>query len=68
MTYYSIVICKISIDLQSKSNDILKAVNLLKNLKNVVLCLRDSNMVYEGKVGEFCSQAMYIKMRIKEKS
>ncbi|KAL5244017.1 hypothetical protein ACI65C_011427 [Semiaphis heraclei] len=47
---------KVSIDLQSKSNDILKAVNLLKSLKNVVSSLRDSNMVYERRVGEFCSQ------------
>jgi len=47
---------KISINLQSKSNDILQAVYLLKSLKNVISSLRDSNMIYERRVGEFCSQ------------
>ncbi|KAL4135161.1 hypothetical protein QTP88_006804 [Uroleucon formosanum] len=51
---------KVSIDLQSKSNDILKAVNLLKSLKNVVSSLRNSNMVYECRVGKFCSQISII--------
>ena len=56
------------IDLQqSKSNGILRAVNLLKSLKNVVLSLRDSIMIYERKVREICLQTIYIKMKIKEK-
>ncbi|KAL4135564.1 hypothetical protein QTP88_007164 [Uroleucon formosanum] len=51
---------KVSIDLQSKSNNILKAVNLLKSLKNVISSLKDSNMVYECRVGKFCSQISII--------